>query len=180
MDVIAECGNGIDHINDVASKVTRVAGSEAHTADAGDFSYRREQFREGLLPFRVAVAIYILPEQLNFGISLIGDATRLGEHGRRTAAALLPARVWDDTVGAEFVAALDDGDVAPVGVLARRELGFKCFVGLAVVEAGNSVLACLETREHLGKLAVGGGPGDKGHVRGALEDSLALLLSHTS
>ncbi len=99
-----------------------------------------------------------------------------GEDGGGGAAALFAARVRDDAVGAELVAAFDDGDVAAVGIGARGELGLEGLVGLAVVEAGDAGLAGFEAGEHLGQVAVGGGAGDERDVGGALEDLLAFLL----
>ena len=97
-----------------------------------------------------------------------------------SAAALFAARVRDDAVGAELVAAFDDGDVSAVGILARGEFGFECLVGLPVVEAGDAILAGFESAEHLGQLAIRGGTGDERDVRRALEDLLAFLLRDTA
>ena len=96
------------------------------------------------------------------------------------AAALLAARVRHHAVGAELVAAFDDGDVAAVGVLAGGELGLEGLVGLAVVEAGDAGLAGFKPGEHLGQFAVGGRTRDQRDVRRALEDLLALLLRHAA
>ncbi len=128
-------GYGVDGLDDVAGEVARVAGGEAHAPDAGHLANGSQQLGEAQLPFRVAIAVHVLAQQLNLGVAQVGDAPRLGEHRGRTAAALLAARVRDDAVGAELVAAFDDGDVAAVGILARGELGLEGLVGLAVVEA---------------------------------------------
>ena len=88
----------------------------------------------------------------------------------------LPRVYGHDAVGAELVAALDDGDVAAVGVLAGGELGLEGLVGLAVVEAGDAGLAGFKAAEHLGQLAVRGGAGDERHIGRSLEDLFALLL----
>ena len=135
-----------------------------------------EEFGEGSLPFRVAIAVDVLAEELDLGVAEVGDAAGFFEHGGRGAAALFAAGVGDDAVGAELVATLDDGDVAAVGVLAGGELGFEGFVGLAVVEAGDAVFAGFKAGEHLGELAVGGRAGDERDVGRPLEDLFAFLL----
>ncbi len=78
----------------------------------------------------------------------LGDALGFGEDGGGGAAALFAARVRHDAVGAELVAAFDDGDVAAVGVGAGGELGVEGLVGLAVVEAGDAGFAGFEAGEH--------------------------------
>ena len=72
--MVAKGGRGVDGFDDVAGEVARVAGGEPDAADAGDFADSGEEFREGSLPFRVAVAIDVLAEKLDFGVAEIGDA----------------------------------------------------------------------------------------------------------
>ena len=138
MDVVAEGGYGVDGFDDVAGKVAGVAGHEADAADAGHLGHGDEQFGEAKLPFRITVAVDVLAEELNLGIAQIGDAAGLCEDRREAAAALLAARVRHDAIGAELVAAFNDGDVAAVGVLPGGEFGFEGLIGLAVVEAGDA------------------------------------------
>ncbi len=54
-----------------------MAGGKADAANARDLADGSEQFGEAQLPFRVAIAVYVLAEQLNLGVALIGDAARL-------------------------------------------------------------------------------------------------------
>ena len=176
MDVVAEGRVGVDGLDDLAGKVARMAGGEANAANARDLANGDKQFGEGQLPFRVPVAVDVLAKQLNLGVAEVGDAAGLGKNRGAGPAALLAARIRDHAVGTELVAALDDGDVAAVGVLAGGELGLEGLVGLAVIEAGDSGLPCLEADEHLGQLAVGCRPGDERDVGRALEDLFALLL----
>ena len=156
MDVVAENGGFVDGMDDVAGEVAGVAGGEADAADSLDLANGDEEFGEGAVPCRVAVAVDILAEELDFGVAEVGDAAGFFEHGGGGSAALFAAGVGDDAVGAELVATFDDGDVAAVGILAGREFGFEGFVGLAVIEAGNAGLAGFEAGEHLGEFAVGG------------------------
>ena len=98
----------------------------------------------------------------------------------RGAAALLAAGIGHDAVGAEFVAAFDDRDVAAVGVGAGGELGVEGLVGLAVVEAGDAGFAGFEAGQHVGKVAVAGGAGDDRDVGRAVEDLRAFLLGYAA
>src|SRR5580704_14628903 len=110
MHMVAERRDSVDGSDDVAGEIARVGGSEAHAADAGDLAHCREEFSEGTLPFRVAVGVDVLAEELDFGVAAIGHTLRFGEDYGGRAAALFAARVRDDAVSAELVAALDDGD----------------------------------------------------------------------
>ncbi len=127
--MVAERGHGVDGVDDVAGKIAGVAGGEAHAVDSAHLAHGRQQFGKAPLPFRIAVAVHVLAQQLDLGIALVGDAARLGEHRGRGAAALFAARIGDHAVGAEFVAAFDDGDVAAIGVLASGEFGLEGLVG---------------------------------------------------
>src|ERR1700739_2182916 len=179
MHVIAERRDGVDGFDDVAGEIAGVAGGEADAADAVHLADGSEQFGEAQLPFRIAVAVDVLAEELDLGVSLVGDTARLCEDRYGSAATLFASRVWNHAVGAEFVAALNDGDVSAVGILARSKFGFEGLVGLAVVETSDTVFAGFEAAEHFWQLAVGGRTGDERHIGRALEDLLALLLCDT-
>src|SRR6185437_10517470 len=156
MNMIAERRMEVDGANDVLSEVARVRGGEAHALDAVDLADGNEQFGEGSFSARIAKAVHVLAEELNFGIAESGDALRLGQHRGGRARALLAARIWNHTVGAELVASFDDGDVAAVRIGARGELGVEGLVSLAVVKPGDASLPSLETEEHLGKVTIAG------------------------
>ena len=155
MDVIAEGRDGVDCVDDVFGEVAGVGGREADALDAVDFAYGGEEFGEGALAAGVVVAVYVLAEELDFGEAGLGDALGFGEDGGGGAAALFAAGIRHDAVGAEFVAAFDDRDVAAVGVGAGGEFGVEGLVGLAVVEAGDAGFAGFEAGQHVGKVAVG-------------------------
>ena len=80
--VVAESRSGVDGLDNVAGKVAGVAGGEANAANAGDFGDGDQELRKGALPFRVAIAVDVLAEELDLGIAEIGDAARLLENGR--------------------------------------------------------------------------------------------------
>ena len=141
---------------------------------------RSQQFREAPLPFRVAVRIYILAEQLNLGVARIRHAPRLGQHRRRRPAALFAARVRNHAVRAELVAAFDDRDVAAMRIRPRRELRLECLLGLAVVESGNALGSLLQLHQHLRQPVIRGRSRNDRYIRSALKDALALLLRDTA
>ena len=114
---------------------------------------------------------------MDLGVAKPGDALRFGQHGGRGAGALLAARVRNNAVGAELVAAFDDGDVAAVRIGPRGELGVEGLVGLAVVETSDAGLPRLKPVEHLRQVPIAGRTGDQRDVGRALEDALAFLLS---
>ena len=144
MDVVAEGGDGVDYVDDVAGEVARVRGGETHSLDAVDFAYGGEEFGEGALAAGVVVAVDVLAEELDFCEAGLGDALGFGEDGGAGAAALLSTGIGHYTIRTEFVAAFDDRDVAAVGVGAGGEFGVEGLVGLAVVEAGDAGLASFE------------------------------------
>src|SRR6185437_14221663 len=174
--MIAKSRRGIDGRNNITSEVARMAGGEAHAPDSRDLAHRGEQLGEAALALRIAVAVDVLPQELDFRIAQVGNAPRLIENGSRGTAALLAARVWNHAIGAELVAALDDGDVAAVRVLAGGEFGFESLLGLAVVQAGNARFARFKSRQHLRQPAVRGRAGDQRDIGRAIEDFFALLL----
>ncbi len=180
VDVVAEGGYGVDDFDDVAGEVSGVAGGESDATDAGNLADGSEQLGEGTRALGVAVAVDILAEELDFGVAAVGDAACLFENGVGASAALLAACVGDDAVGAELVAAFDDGDVGAVRIFPGGELGFKGLVSLAVVESGDAGFSCFKAGEHLGEFAVGGGASDERDVGRAVEDFFAFLLGDTA
>ena len=91
------------------------------------------------------VRVHVLPEQLDVGEARVGHAPRFRQHRIRSPAALFAARERNHAVGAELVAAFDDGDVSAMRIAARGEFGFKGLVGLAVVETSDALVPCLES-----------------------------------
>jgi hypothetical protein len=122
------------------------------------------------------IGVDVLAEKLNLGKARIGHANGLVENRVRGAAALLAARVGDDAVGAELVAAFDDGDVATMRIGAGDEWRLEGLIGLAVVKAGDALLPCFEAGEHVGEIAIGGRAGDERDVGRLVENLFALLL----
>src|ERR1700722_11458971 len=108
--MVAQSGCGVDGFDDVAGEVARMAGGEANASDAADLGDGNEQLGERQLPFRVAIAVDVLTEELDLGIAEIGDAARFGKHRSSRSAAFFAARVRNHAIRTELVAALDDGD----------------------------------------------------------------------
>src|SRR5207237_3260368 len=97
-----------------AAEIAWMRCREADAFDVRNFCDGGEQFSEGLLFYacRIFVGIYVLAEQLNFRVAEIGHLAGFGENRIRRPAAFFAARERHDAVGAELVAAFDDGDVA--------------------------------------------------------------------
>jgi hypothetical protein len=180
MDVVAEGGGGVDGLDDVAGEVAGVRGGEADAADAWEFTNGDEEFGERHAARGVAVGVDVLAEELDLGEAEVDHLAGFDEDGGGGAGALFPAGVGDNAVGAELVAALDDGDVSAVRVGTGGEVGLEGEVGLAVVEAGDAGFASFEAGEHVGQVAVGGGARDQRDVGGLLEDALAFLLGYAA
>src|ERR1700756_5240148 len=138
MHVVTEGLQSIDGLNDVASEVPRVRSSKTHASNPRNFSDRRQQLGERALPFRVAVGVDVLAEQLDLGIAQIRHLAGFGKHRSGSTAAFLSASEGHNTVRAELIAPLDDGDVAAMRVAAGGELGLEALVGLAIVQAGDA------------------------------------------
>ncbi len=110
---------------------------------------------------------------------MIGHGPRFRQDRIRRPAALLAPCERHHAIGAELVAALDDGDVPAVLVGPCGVVGLKGLVGLAVVQSGHTRFPCLQLHQHLRQVAVTGRAAYQRHVRCALEDVLAFLLRHT-
>ena len=63
---------------------------------------------------------------------------------------------------------------------AGGEFGLEALVGLAVVEAGDALLPCLELHQHLRQIAIRGGAANQRNMGSALENLLAFLLRHAA
>ena len=96
---------------------------------------------------RIAIAVDVLAQQLDFGVAGIGQAARFGHHAFAGAAALRPARERHHAIGAGFVAAFDDGDVGAVRIVAARERRIEGFVGIEA-QAGDAAVAGFELHQH--------------------------------
>src|SRR5205823_3236428 len=115
---------------------------EPHSPNPRNLAHRRKQLGKCLLARRIEIGIYVLSQQLDFGITSVGHASRFGQHGIRGPAALLAARERNYAIGAELVAAFNNGDIAPVRIAAGREFGLEALVGLAIVQSGYAALPC--------------------------------------
>src|SRR5882672_1690243 len=127
---------------------------KTHPLDAGELSERSEQLSKAMFFIRIAVRIHVLPEELNFSVAEVSELERFRENRRGSAAALFSTSKRNNAVGAEFVAAFDDRDVAAMRISPGRELGLKAFVGLPVVESGYALLTRLQLHQHLREIPV--------------------------
>ena len=117
---------------------------------------------------------------MDFGVAEIGHLPGFCQHRVGRAAAFLTAGEGHHAVGAELVAAFDDGHISAVRIGAGGELGFKALVGLAIVESGDALLPCLELHQHLRQLAVGRRSAHHRNVGRAIKNLFALLLRHAA
>ena len=124
----------------------------------------------------IAIGIDGLAEQLDFGVARRrqGVATSAST-GLAGAAALRPARVRHNAVGAGVVAALDDREVGAEGIIAARDFRFEGFVRVEI-EAHHAAPAGFELRREVRKLAIAGRAADQADPRRALENVFAFLL----
>ncbi len=153
---------------------------ETHAANSWHGGYGAQEVHEiPLARRRIAIGIYGLAEQLDFGVARVGEAASFGEDGIARAAAFGPARVRHYAVGAGIVAAFDDGDVGAQKIIAARDFGFESFVGVEI-EAGDAAAAGFELRDQLGEFAVAGGAADQADPRSAFENFFAFLLGEAA
>ncbi len=84
VNVIAELRRRVDRFDDVAAEIARMRGGEAHAANARDSRGRDEQFGETHAARRgIAIGIYGLAEELNFGEAGVRKLADFFEHVRR-------------------------------------------------------------------------------------------------
>src|SRR4029077_1734643 len=103
---------------------------KADAPDAVDFADATQHARK--IPAgrrRVAITIDVLAEQLDFGIAYARQFARFLENALTCAATLRTSREGHHAIGAGFVAALDDGDVGAVRIVAAREGRVERFLG---------------------------------------------------
>ena len=180
MHVVAKRGNVVDSLHNVAGEISGMRSSETHAANPRDLAYCREKIGEGFLARGIEIGIYILPKQLNFGIALLSHAPRFRQHRVRCPAALFAARVRHHAVGAELVAAFDNGDVSAMRIGAGGELGLKGQIGLAIVQTGDARVPCFQLHQHLRQIAIRRRAGDQRNIRRAFENSFTFLLRHAA
>ncbi len=177
--MIAQRGHGVDGLDDLPREVARMRRGKAYSPNTWDLPHGRQQVRKAQPAFRIVVGVDVLAQQLDFGVARVGHLPRLVQHGNRSPAALFAARVRHHAVGAELIAAFNDGDVAAVRIRPRGELRLKRLVGLAVVQPGNAGFSRFQPHQHLRQLAIRSRPGNQRHVGRTLKNALAFLLRHT-
>ena len=117
-----------------------MTGHEAYTLDAVNFAHFRKQLWKCYTIFLVhfnnlsvlvfidiAIGIYILTKQHNFGNSLLGKCFYLCQNLFFLAALFTSAYIWHDTVRTEIVASVHDIDA---GLKCIFPLSRKLFDGL--------------------------------------------------
>ena len=144
MDMLAQVilrGNGIDQLT---AGILGVAGHKADLVIARNGAQQVEQIGKIRLFFQTfAIAVYVLAQQGDFFIALFHQGFELCQNIRRGAAALAPAHIGHNAVGAEIIAPVHDGQpgaeagITPDGQLLHHgvalDRGFQ--VALAAVQA---------------------------------------------
>ncbi len=128
---------------------------------------------------RIAIAVDVLAEKLDFLIAHARQLARFLENAFAGAATLGTARERHHAIGAGFVAALDDGDVGAVRIVAAREGRVEGFFRVQA-QAGDMAIAGFQLHQHFGELRIAGRSCHQAHEWRALEDSLAFLLRHAA
>ena len=100
-------GNGIDQLT---AGILGVAGHKADLVIARNGAQQVEQIGKIRLFFQTfAIAVYVLAQQGDFFIALLYQRFELCQNIRRGAAALAPAHIGHNAVGAEIIAPVHDG-----------------------------------------------------------------------
>jgi len=150
MDVIAEHWIVVDGINDILDEIARMGRGEAHAANAIHFTHRAQQPCEVEAGRRgIAIAIDVLPQELDFSVAHAGQLASFREHAFAGAAALGTAREGHHAVRAGFVAAFDDGDVGAMRIVALGERRFKRLVVIQT-QARHAAATRFQLHQHLG------------------------------
>ena len=141
MHVVAEHWVLLNRPNDLRREVTWVRCREAHPPDARHTPHDRQQLGEvHARRRRIAVAVDVLPQELNLAVRLSRQALGLFEDARARAAALGTTRERHDTVGAVLVAAFDNREEGLIRVIASGEGRLEGLVGVEA-QSRDAVLA---------------------------------------
>src|SRR4051812_40024659 len=122
MDVVAQRRLFVDGLDDFANKITRMGRGETDTAHPGDVTRLCQKLGE--VPCgrrRVPVAVYVLAEQLNFGIPGVDQRPCLAHHALASSATLGAPGKRNDAIRTSFVAAFYDSEISAVGIIPPRE-----------------------------------------------------------
>ena len=99
-----------DGIDDIIREVLWIRTRKANTLDARDGCNAVEQLGKGASCFQTfeTVGVDGLPEEADFLGAVLSEVVDFGNNVIRWAGALLASGMWDDTEGAELVAAVHD------------------------------------------------------------------------
>ena len=139
----------VDGLNDVWCEIARVRGRKPHAANSGRLCNAQQQLGKAHLPARgIGVGIHRLTKKLNLRVTQFGQLAHFAENGLARAAPLRPSRVRHDAIRARLVAALDDGQVSPPGIIPAGNLRLKSLVGVGV-ESGDAMPAFFKLGKQL-------------------------------
>src|SRR6476661_1450840 len=118
MNVIAQRRNLVDGPDDLTHKIARMRSGETNAAHSVDPARCGEKLGE--IPpgrRRIAVAVHVLPEQLNFGVSLVHERLGFAHHALTRPATLRASRKRHHAVCTRFVAAFNDGEISSMRII---------------------------------------------------------------
>ena len=180
MHMIAQRRIRVDRVDDLAHEIARMGSGEAHPADTFRPAHLVQE--PGEIPSRrrwIAIAVDVLAQQLDFAIARARELGRFRDYRRAGAATLRPSRERHHAIGAGFVAALNDGDIGAMRIVAAGERRFKRQVGIQA-QAGDATVAGFQLHQQSRQLVVAGRAANQTDVRRFLENLLAFLLRDTS
>src|SRR5437016_4975172 len=97
------------------------------------------------------MAVDVLPQELDLRVTVRDQLSRFGQSRRGGAAALRTASERHYAVRAGFVAALDDGDVGAMRIVAAGERRLERVFGIEA-QARDAAIARFELHQHLRQL----------------------------
>src|SRR5262244_2622965 len=108
MDVIADAVVAFDGFDDVMAEIAGMRCRKADAAQSRHFGSGVQQFREFHFARRwIGIGVYGLAEELNFGVTELGELAEFAEDGIAGAATFGPACKRHNAIRASFVAAFD-------------------------------------------------------------------------
>src|SRR4030088_1303580 len=97
-------------------------GGEPDPPDPVDLAGRAQPSREGPAGRRrIAIAVHVLTEQLDLGVTHARQLPRFLQYALASAAALGPPRERNHAIGAALVAAFDDGHIGAMRIVTACE-----------------------------------------------------------
>ena len=166
------------HVNQFIRQILGMAGHEADAGDIQPVQFPQEPGEGGAARQTLAVAVHVLPQEHDLLHAAVAEFLRFPQDGLHIPAALPPAHIGHDAVGAEVVAAIHDGDVGRV--LPQALHGHVLGDHVLLLHLYHGTVAVQRAAEQLRQLVQVGGAEGQIHKAVLLQDLLrhARLLNH--